>query len=151
MLFRSASRNNPGVAHENGSIESPHGHLKKTLEDAVLLRGSRDFTDLGAYRRFVDEVIGRLNARLGPRIDHERAVLQDLPGRRTADYEETIAVVTSSSGFVLRKVFYSVPSRLIGHRLRVRLYDDRLDVYLGGSLQMTVPRGRARTPRRSGH
>lgn len=146
-----ASRNNPGVAHENGSIESPHGHLKKTLEDAVLLRGSRDFTDLGAYRRFVDEVIGRLNARLGPRIDHERAVLQDLPGRRTADYEETIVVVTSSSGFVLRKVFYSVPSRLIGHRLRVRLYDDRLDVYLGGSLQMTVPRGRARTPRRSGH
>ena len=138
-----ASRNNPGVAHENGSIESPHGHLKKTLADAVLLRGSRDFDDLAAYRRFVDEVIGRLNARLGPRIDHERALLQELPGRRTADYEETIVTVTSSSGFVLRKVFYSVPSRLIGHRLRVRLHDDRLDVYLGGSHQMTLPRGRA--------
>lgn len=138
-----ASRNNPGVAHENGSIESPHGHLKKTLEDAVLLRGSRDFTDLVAYRRFVDEVVGRMNARRGPRIDHERAVLQELPGRRTADYEETIVTVTSSSGFVLRKVFYSVPSRLIGHRLRVRLHDDHLDVYLGSSHQMTVPRGRA--------
>ena len=47
------SRNNPGVAHENGSIESPHGHLKKALEDALLLRGSRDFDDLDAYRRFV--------------------------------------------------------------------------------------------------
>ena len=45
------SRNNPGVAHENGSIESPHGHLKKALEDALLLRGSRDFDDLDAYRR----------------------------------------------------------------------------------------------------
>src|SRR5215207_7035982 len=35
------TRNNLGVAHENGSIESSHGHLKKALEDALLLRGSR--------------------------------------------------------------------------------------------------------------
>jgi hypothetical protein len=38
------TRNNPGVAHENGSIESPHGHLKKVLTDELLLRGSRDFS-----------------------------------------------------------------------------------------------------------
>jgi hypothetical protein len=53
------TRNNLGVAHENGSIESSHGHLKKALEDALLLRGSRDFNDLDCYRRFVDEVVGR--------------------------------------------------------------------------------------------
>ena len=58
------SRNNTGVAHENGSIESAHGHLKRVLEDALLLRGSRDFDDLTAYRRFIDEVVGRRNARL---------------------------------------------------------------------------------------
>ena len=145
------SRNNTGVAHENGSIESAHGHLKRVLEDALLLRGSRDFDDLTAYRRFIDEVVGRRNARLGPRIDLERAALQELPGRRTADYEETIVTVTSSSGFVLRKVFYSVPSRLIGHRLRVRLYDDRLEVYLGGSPQMTLARGRAHAHGKHGH
>lgn len=52
------TRNNPGVAHENGSIESPHGHLKKAIEDALLLCGSRNFEDLAAYRRFVDEVVG---------------------------------------------------------------------------------------------
>ena len=52
------SRNNPGLAHENGAIESAHGHLKKAIEDALLLRGSRDFADLAAYRRFVDEVVG---------------------------------------------------------------------------------------------
>ena len=39
-------------------------------------------------------------------------------------------------------MFYSVPSRLIGHRLRVRLYDDRLEVYLGGTHQLTQPVGR---------
>jgi hypothetical protein len=52
------SRNNAGVAHENGSIESAHGHLKAALEGTLLLRGSRDFHDLDAYRRFVDEVVG---------------------------------------------------------------------------------------------
>lgn len=145
------SRNNTGVAHENGSIESSHGHLKRGLEDALLLRSSRDFDDLPSYRRFVDEVIGRRNARLGPRIDLERAALQELPERRTTDYEETIVTVTSSSGFVLRKVFYSVPSRLIGHRLRVRLYDDRLEVYLGGTRQMTLARGRASANGKHGH
>src|SRR5690242_13206959 len=116
------SRNNPGLAHENGSIEGAHGHLKAAIADALLLRGSRDFADLAAYRRFVDEVVGRRNARVAPRIELERAALQDLPPRRTADHEEAIVTVTSSSGFVLRKVFYSVPSRLIGHRLRVRLH-----------------------------
>ena len=136
------TRNNTGVAHENGSIESAHGHLKKAVADGVLMRGARDFADLAAYRRFIDEVIGRHNAKCGARIDLERATLQELPGRRTADFEEAIVTVTSSSGFVLRKVFYSTPSRLIGHRLRVRVYDDRLDVYLGATLQMTMPRGR---------
>ena len=51
------SRNNRGVAHENGAIESSHGHLKNVLRDELLLRGSRDFADLSTYRRFVDEVI----------------------------------------------------------------------------------------------
>jgi hypothetical protein len=138
------TRNNTGIAHENGSIESSHGHLKKTVEDGVLMRGSRDFVDLAAYRRFIDELSGRHNAKCGARIDIERATLRELPGRRTVDFEEAIVTVTSSSGFVLRKVFYSTPSRLIGHRLRVRLHDDRLDVYLGATLQMTMPRGRAR-------
>lgn len=145
------SRNNPGVAHENGAIESAHGHLKAAIADALLLRGARDFTDLAAYRGFVDEVVGRHNARVAPRIAIERASLQELPARRTADHEEAVVTVTSSSGFILRKVFYSVPSRLIGHRLRVRLFDDRLEVYLGGTHQFTLPRGRARPDGRHGH
>ena len=145
------SRNNTGIAHENGAIESVHGHLKKVIEDALLLRGARDFADLATYRRFIDEVVGRRNARNTARIAVERAVLQELPDRRTADSEDAIVTVTSTSGFVLRKVFYSVPSRLIGHRLRVRLYDDRLEVYLGGTHQMTLPRGRAHPNGRHGH
>ncbi len=145
------TRNNPGLAHENGSIESPHGHLKQAIEDALLLRGARDFDDLDAYRRFVDEIVGRRNARNGKRLDLERSALQPLPARRTTDYEETIVIVTSSSGFTLRKVFYSVPSRLIGHRLRVHLYDDRLECLLGSTLLMTLRRGRPQPSGKHGH
>ena len=145
------TRNNTGVAHENGAIESPHGHLKKALEDALLLRGSRDFTDLPDYRRFVDELVGRRNARQGKRIDLERAALKALPERRTGDFEDTLVTVTSSGGFTLRKVFYTVPSRLIGYRLRVRLYDDRLECFLGATPVMTVPRGRCHSSGKHGH
>jgi transposase InsO family protein len=145
------TRNNLGVAHENGSIESSHGHLKKTLEDALLLRGSRDFDDLDCYRGFVDEIVGRRNANNRKRIELERPMLLPLPKRRTADYEEKIVTVTSSGGFMLRRVFYTAPSRLIGHRLRVRLYDDRLECFLGTTAMMTLRRGRPASENKGGH
>jgi hypothetical protein len=145
------TRNNRGLAHENGSIESPHGHLKRTIEDALLLRGSRDFDTLEAYRRFVDEVVGRRNARNRKRLDLERSALQALPAHRTTDYEQTIVTVTTTSGFTLKKVFYSVPSRLIGHRLRVRLYDDRLECFLGATPLMTLRRVRPHSSGKHGH
>ena len=145
------TRNNRGVAHENGSIESAHGHLKKALEDALLLRGSRDFDALDGYRRFVDEIVGRRNAHNRKRIELERPQLRSLPKRRTADYEEKTVTVTSSGGFILRRVFYTAPSRLIGHRLRVHLYDDRLDCFLGATPILTLRRGRPISDSKGGH
>lgn len=147
----SPTRNNAGVAHENGSIESAHGHLKKAIEDALLLRGSRDFDDLHAYRRFVDEVVGQRNARNRRRIELERPTLGELPKRRTADFEEKIVTVTSSGGFTFRRVFYTAPSRLIGHRLRARIYDDRLECFLGSTHVVTLPRGRMVSQAKGGH
>jgi hypothetical protein len=76
------------------------------------------------------------------RLDLERAALQTLLARRTTDFEKTIVTVTSTSGFTLKKVFYSVPSHLIGHRLRVRLHDDRLECFFGATALMTLRRGR---------
>ncbi len=73
------TRNNKGVAHENGSIESPNGHLKRAIEDALVMGGSRDFESLQDYRRFIDEIVGRSNARNAKRIDAERASLRPLP------------------------------------------------------------------------
>jgi hypothetical protein len=138
-----ATRNNPGLAHENGTIESHHGHLKRGIEQALILRGSRDFDSLHAYRNWIAELVGRRNARRDKLVELERAHLHPLPARRTTDYDEATVIVTSSSGFVLRKVFYTVPSRLIGYRLRIRLYDDRLECFLGQTHVLSLRRGRS--------
>jgi hypothetical protein len=137
------TRNNRGIAHENGAIESQHGHLKRVVGQALLLRGSTEFDSLDAYRDWIADLIGRRNARREKLVSLERAELRALPLRRTTDYDEASVRVTSSSGFILRKVFYTVPSRLIGYRLNLRIYDERLDCFVGQSLVLTLPRGRA--------
>ena len=125
--------------------------ISTALADALLLRGSRDFDDLDSYRRFVDEVVGRRNVRNRKRIELDRPHLAALPAWRTADYDEKIVTVTSSGGFILRRVFYTVPSRLIDHRLRVRIYDDRLECFLGARAIVTLRRGRPISDRKGGH
>ena len=139
------TRNNAGIAHENGSIESAHGHLKRALEDALLL------PNLDAWRAFVDEIVGRRNANLAKRIALEKEALAPLPKGRTTDSEEKAIPVTSSGGFILRRVFYTVPSRLIGHRLRVRIFDDRLECFLGVTPVVTPRRGRPVSESQGGH
>ena len=78
-------------------------------------------------------------------------ILRFGPPRRTTDGEETNVIVTSSGGFILKRVFYTVPSRLIGHRLRVRRQDDRLDLYLGATHLLSLQRGRGYGDGKRGH
>ena len=85
----------------------------------------RTSTIWDAIRRFIDLIIGRQNAHNRKRIELEMPSLDKLPKGRTADFEEKCVTVTRSGGFMLNRVFYTAPSRLIGHRLRVRLYDEQ--------------------------
>ena len=139
------TRNNRGVSNENGSVESSHRYLKEAMEQALLLRGHRDFEDRAAYEGFVREVVMRRNRRNAAAFRVEREHLQDLPVRRTTDFVEEDARVTRCGTFVVRAILYSAPSRLIGHLLKVRLYSDRLDCYLSGTLVLTLARG-SRSP-----
>jgi hypothetical protein len=134
------SRNNRGASHENGSIEARQGTLKHFVEQALLLRGSREFDSLEAYRGFLGEVTARTNARLVKALEAERACLRPLPPRRTNEYEEVDARVTKFAVFTVRGVIYSAPSRLIGHRLKVRVYAERIEAMLGGSCVLRAPR-----------
>lgn len=66
------SRNNLGVAHENGRVESPHGHLKRRIEQALLLRGSSDFESLAAYQAFLAAVLEQYNRPRLVRLDKRK-------------------------------------------------------------------------------
>ena len=105
-----------GSSHENGSIEAHNNHLKVALDQALILRGSRDFPDLASWRRFVDEVVARRNRRREAAVRIEMAALRPLPARRTTDFTEVVARVTKTGGFLVHQVFYSAPSQLIGQR-----------------------------------
>ena len=126
-----AVRNNKGVSHENGTIESSHRHFKSEVEQALLLRGNRDFESLEAYRCFISEMAENSNSRNRTRVEEERLVLQPLPEQRTRDYAEKRMKVTNSSTIRIFGVTYSVPSRLVGYLLMIRIYDDRLECFLG--------------------
>ena len=135
------TRNNRGVSHENGSVESSHRYLKEAIDQALLLRGHRDFEDRVTYEGFIRDAVMRRNRRNAAAFRIEREQLLELPRRRTTDFVEEEARVTRCGTFTVRAILYSAPSRLIGHRLKVRLYSDRLDCYLSGTLVLTLARG----------
>lgn len=144
------TRNNRGLGHENGSVESSHRYLKQAIEQALLLRGHRDFADRAAYEAFVRETVMRRNRRNAAAFRIEREQLRALPVRRTSDFVEDEARVTRYGTFTVRCILYSAPSQLIGHRLKVRLYSDRLECYLSGALVLSLARGRSAPGRRRG-
>jgi len=135
-----ASRNNPGRGHENGSIESPHGHLKRRIQQALLVRGSNDFATVAEYQAFLDTITATIRRRNRTRIEAERPHLRPLPATRAVDYTELTVRVSSSSTIQVRRGTYTVPSRLRGERLNVHLFDERLELFHGLTPVLTLTR-----------
>ncbi len=138
--------NNLGVSHENGAIEAPHGSLKRRIEQAIKLRGSADFSSIHAYRGFIDHIVGKLNKRCKGRLAEEQQILMSLPRHRYIDYAELTVKVTTSSTLAVKRALYTVPSRLIGENIRVHLYHDRLECFVGQTRVITLPRVYPATP-----
>lgn len=143
-----ATRCNLGESHENGSIESRHGSLKEALRQALLLRGSTEFSDRATYNSFVNIIIERMNARILKRLEVERSMLRNLPPRRTAEFTELSVRVSKYGIFTIKGAQYSAPSRLIGHRLAVRQYAERIECWLGGRQVLECPRAKSRDGQR---
>lgn len=138
------TRNNKGKSHENGSIESSHGHFKTRLDQALLLRNSREFSSIEEYKQFVHEVMTKRNLRIQKKHLEELQSLKELPKHKTHDFTEERASVTSCSTIRVRGVRYSVPSKLIGMTLKIHIYDDRLECFVGGDRIISLIRKRKR-------
>ena len=139
------TRNNTGIAHENGAIESPHGHLKNRLRQGLYLRGSLEFESVEQYQAFINGIVAKLNQRCEHKFKQEQPFLQPLPKYRVADYEVLTVRVSRRSTIDVRCVLYTVPSRLIGQQLQLHLYHNCILGYLGQQLVVELPRIRIKT------
>ena len=131
---------NVACPHEHGDVESQNGHLKRRLKQHLLLRGSRDFRSEVDYDRFLVKVMGACNGPRQARLAEELSVMQALPPTPLAEYRELGVSVSGHSTIRVKKITYSVPSRLIGQRLRVEVYESELKLYLGREKVLEVPR-----------
>jgi hypothetical protein len=135
-----STRINPGQSHENGVAEKANDLLKTALVQALIVRGSRDFGSVPEYSAFVGSITARLSAAAAERIASERPFLRSLPSCRVPEYTVHQPTVCRWSTIRIGGRSYSVPSRLIGHRVEVRQYASVLEVRYAGRLVETMPR-----------
>ena len=114
-----------------------------------MLRGSRDFSSLKEYEKFINVIITKINRQCKTRFEEEKEHLQTLPCRRTHDFSEQYVKVSSSSTINVKRVTYTVPSRLIGCTLLVHIFDDRLMLFYGHEATLSLNRIYASGPLRA--
>jgi len=127
----SGRKSQAGKAHENGDVEQRHHRFKKALDQALLLRGHRDFESREAYEVFLRQLLKQLNEGRRERLDEERKVLKALPDRRLEDGRRIRVKVSSGSTIRLQHNTYSVHSRLIGERVEARLSAEHVEIWYG--------------------
>lgn len=129
-----------GKANENGDIEQRHYRFKKAAEQALLLRGSRNFASRKAYSEFLRGVFTRLNSGRKERFQEELRVLRRLPERRLNDFKQKRVKVGPGSAIRLQHNVYSVPSRLKGEWVEARLYAEHVEIWYAQRMIERMPR-----------
>jgi len=129
-----------GKKEQNGDVEALNGALKRRVEQHLILRGSRDFESVGSYESWLWGVMEKGNALRAQRFADDLAALTPLRAPPLPEYTSTRTGVSIWSTIRIKHNSYSVPSRLIGEQVDVRVYEDRLQVYYGGALQARIER-----------
>jgi len=129
-----------GKPNQNGSVEAGHGHLRRRLDQALMLRGSRDFESQKAYEGFVRLQVSKANGLRTKRFKVELEAMEVLTATALTDFDEESHRVGSGSTLSVCKRVYSVPSRLIGQRVNCRIYQERIDLYTRGVCVHSMPR-----------
>jgi hypothetical protein len=133
-----------GKANENGDVEQRHHRLKRAIDQALLLRGSRDFASIAEYKEFLRLLLAQLNAGRRERLAVEMQYLRALPERRLESTKRAKAKVDSGSIIYVDRNAYSVNSRLIGEQVEARLNTETVEVWYAGRKVEQMPRLRGR-------
>ena len=142
------STNTPGQAHENGDVEQAHFRFKQAVDQALRMRGSRDFADRAAYTQWLQDLVRQRNRTRQLRWETERTALRPLPATPLAPCRELRVTVGRFSTMQVLRNTYSVPSRLIGTTLTVRVRAEVLELYVGTTLTLILPRLQGRHQQR---
>lgn len=137
-----------GEPHENGDIEQRNHRFKRAVEQALLLRGSRDFASRSEYEAFLREIFAQQNAGRRERLQEEIEVLRPLPARRLEDAKRIEVKVGRSSTIRLQDNVYSVHSRLLGETVQARLYSEHVEVWYAQQKVDSFPRLRGKRQHR---
>jgi hypothetical protein len=129
-----------GAKEQNGDVEASHRVLKGRLEQALLVRGHRDFDSREAWQSFVHDVLRKANGARGARVQEELAALRPLTAARLPEYVELSPRVNAGSTIRVHCCAYSVPSRLIGEVVQVRVFEEQIEVRFGGDVQLACER-----------
>jgi transposase len=132
--------NNPGVSHENGSVEKSHDTLKNAIEQELMLRGSTDFETQQDYLAFIYQIVAGRNEQRQDRLLIEMDYLSELPDKKWHSPIVMRARVSSGSVIQILDVPYTVPSRLIHYTLKVYVYPDEIVLFYGNKKLQTMPR-----------
>lgn len=124
--------------HENGDVEQRHHRLKRSIDQALMLRGSRDFASIEDYKSFLGQITAEQNATR--QIEEERARLKPMPTGTWLNCSRQRVRVTRHSTIRVNHKTYSVSSRLIGQSVDVFLYANRLEIWFGQRHLDTLPR-----------
>jgi hypothetical protein len=133
-----------GAKEQNGDVEASNGAIKRRLEQALLVRGDRNFESVAAWQNFIDRVQRKVNASRGTRLADDLATMRPLAVDRLPEFVEEDVRVSDWSTIRVRYCAYSVPSRLIGEYVRVRIFEERIEVYFASNLQLQCERLRGR-------
>jgi len=125
------TRNNPGESHENGSIEKSHDLFKTAVDQRLMLRGSREFKDIGGYEQFLTTVLESRNQSRREKLQEELPKLRALPNDKWYSPKILPVRVSPSSTVQIEQIPYSVPSRLISYSLMAHIYPDKIRLYYG--------------------
>jgi hypothetical protein len=134
----------PRQANENGDVEQSHHRFKQAVDQALMLRGSRDFASRSDYQLFLKKVMAGRNANRKERFREEMAALSSLPSRRLEMARRLKARVDSGSTIHVGGNTYSLPSRLIGEQVDVHVGAETLEIWHGARKLDTLPRLRGR-------
>ncbi len=126
--------------NENGDVEQRHYRFKKAMDQALMLRGSRDFVSRAEYSSFVRKLFDQLNGGRQDRLREELKVLRRLPYQRLDACKKLSLRVGPSSTIRVNHNVYSVDSRLIAESVQIRLYAEHLEVWYAQKCVDTLPR-----------